>query len=162
MGIAKTHSEGLMKKLFPAILVAALSFLFVACTTTHVQWDAVQMREGVVDYYNDEIMDNLIRAVSGQPFVYVDVGGLTANATSKLAGTVNGGQTLTNTGTNQKSITTGGMNAGMTIMGTISRMAMRPFSFSVTPERSENLVIAGAPVIGANGATTPDVYDLYL
>jgi hypothetical protein len=31
--------------------------LLTSCTITHVQWDAVQMREHVVDYYNHEIMD---------------------------------------------------------------------------------------------------------
>jgi hypothetical protein len=136
--------------------------LLTGCTTTHVQWDAVQMREHVVDYYNDEIMDNLVRAVNGQPFVHVDVAGLQALAGSKLAGTVNGGETQTHTTGTSPAIT------AAAIVGTFSRAVMRPFTFSVNPERTDTLTITSTPVIGAvppprPGETKqPSIYDLYL
>ncbi len=150
-----------MKKLFPAIFLVLLPFFFVGCTTTHVQWDAVQMREGVVDYYNDEIMDNLIRAVNGQPFVHVDVAGLQAVATSKLAGSVGGGETRTRTNGTSPAMTAAG------VVATFSHMLTKPFTVSVNPERDDNLTISSAPVIGAlpppgRGETqAPNIYQLY-
>ena len=160
-----------MKKTIAAMLLGAqplqpkISYLrsrgliaiavLTGCTTTHVQWDAVQMRQQVVDYYNDEIMDNLVRAVNGQPFVHVDIAGLQAVTGSKLAGAVTGGQTETHvTGTNPAATAAG-------VVATFTRTAMRPFGFSVNPERSENLTITSVPVIGASGRD-PDVYNLYL
>ena len=132
-----------------------------ACTTTHVQWDAVQMREQVVDYYNDEIMDNLIRARNGQPFVHVDVAGLQAVVGSKLAGSASAGETQTHTTGTSPATTVAG------VVGTLSRMVMRPFAVSVNPERSENLTVTSTPVIGltpdkAGCPLVPNIYDLYL
>jgi hypothetical protein len=149
-----------MKKISVRTFLPALSFFF-GCTTTHVQWDAVRMREQVVEYYNDEVMDNLIRAVNGQPFVHVDVASLQAIAGSKLSGTANAGQTETHTT---------GTSPGMTVpevVETFSRVVMRPFGFSVTPERSDTLTIASTPVIGAvappsTGRPPPNIYELYL
>jgi len=142
---------------------AAVYLVLNGCTTAHVHWDAVQMREQVVDYYNDEIMDNLVRAVNGQPFVHVDVTGLQAIATTKLAGSAGGGETQTHTT---------GTNPAMTVAGivsTFSRVVTRPFTFSVSPERDENLIINSVPVIGAVpdptpgcGQKPPNVYELYL
>ena len=36
--------------------------LLTGCTSTQVRWDATRMREEVMVYYNDQILDNLIRA----------------------------------------------------------------------------------------------------
>jgi hypothetical protein len=108
------------------------------------------MREQVVDYYNDEIMDNLVRAVNGQPFVHVDVTSLQAIATTKLAGSAGGGETQTHTTGTNPAITAAG------IVSTFSRAVTRPFTFSVSPERDENLTINSVPVIGAVPAV-PDV-----
>jgi hypothetical protein len=143
-----------MKETFVAVCLS-----LTACTSTQVHWDAVQMRENVIDYYNDEIMDNLIRARNSQPFVHVDVGSLQALTTSKLAGAVGGGQTITNTDTraltNQTvtTNTTGAMASRMVeetvgIVGTAAHMAMRPFTVSVAPERSDTLTITSIPAVG--------------
>jgi hypothetical protein len=122
------------------VVLAALFLVLGGCTTTHVHWDAVQMRQQVVDYYNDQIMDNLVRAVNGQPFVHVDVTGLQAIATSKLAGSAGGGETQMHTnGTNPAATAAG-------IVSTFSRVVTRPFAFSVSPERDENLTINSVPV----------------
>jgi hypothetical protein len=147
------------------------------CATSLVHWDAVQMRQHVIDYYNDEIMDNLIRAKNRLPFVHVDIVSLSANSNSKLAGTVNGGQTLNNTGTRQETnqtvitdangtSTTAGtsmshMVAGtMGVVATVAHMATRPFTFSVSPEHSDNLTVTSNPVVGSTG--TKPLNGLYL
>jgi len=160
-----------MKKSLTALLLSntpvnmrllLLAGVLAGCTTTHVQWDAIQMREQVIDYYNDEVMDNLIRAVNGEPFVHVDVAGVQAVAISKLAGSVGGGETSTRTnGTNPAIAATG-------VVATFGHTVMKPFSFTVNPERDENLTITSVPVIGAQPPlvpgekATPNVYQLYL
>ena len=51
----------------------AAVLLAVGCTNTQVRWDATRMRQDVMVYYNDQIMDNLIRAKNNLPFVHVDI-----------------------------------------------------------------------------------------
>jgi hypothetical protein len=172
-----------MKKLFPGrrILLSPSAFGMVfgpilaagitSCANQVVHWDAVQMRRHVMDYYTDEIMENLIRAKNGLPFVHVDVASLSALSTARVAATVGGGQTLNNSGTNTstratgQTVTTSGPNGVMTqvtralagaagLTTTIVTGAMRPFTVSATPEESDNLTIVSSPVVGNEAATT--------
>lgn len=181
-----------MKKLFPGrrILLSrsVLGIVFspilaagiASCANQVVHWDAVQMRRHVNDYYNEEIMDNLIRAQKGLPFVHVDVASLSALSGAKIAATVAGGQTLNNTGTrvgtmtpgtNQIQTTSGASGATVStvttnlmagaagVASTITRMAMRPFAVSATPEQSDTLTIVSNPVVGGQSRC---IYDAYL
>ncbi|HEX4653879.1 MAG TPA: hypothetical protein VH227_06495 [Candidatus Udaeobacter sp.] len=152
---------------------AAVYLVLSGCTSTQVHWDAVQMRENVIDYYNDEIMDNLIRARNSQPFVHVDVGSLQALTSSKLAGAVGDGQTITNTDTRaltNQTVTTNTtaalpsrMVAGTVgIVGTAAHMAMRPFTVSVAPERSDTLTINSIPAVGEEAKSIYDCYFNFL
>jgi hypothetical protein len=79
------------------VLFAVLYGVPSSCTTTHVYWDAMQMREQIVDYYNHAIMHNLIRRVNGRPFVHVDLSRPQALARSTMAGPVGVGETRTRT-----------------------------------------------------------------
>src|SRR6266513_6494276 len=63
------------------------------CTATVVRWNSVRMREEIMAYYNDEIMDNLIRMNEGLPFVHVDISSVSAQGISQVSGTVGGGET---------------------------------------------------------------------
>jgi hypothetical protein len=63
------------------------------CTATVVRWNSVRMREEIMAYYNDEIMDNLIRMKEGLPFVHVDISSVSAQGISQVSGTVGGGDT---------------------------------------------------------------------
>ena len=144
-----------MKDNFLRPFAAAAAFLSASCTTTHVQWDAVKMREQVTDYYQDEIMDNLIRGRNGEMFVHVDVTGLSALAGSKLAATVGDGETIARTH--------GPTVVGSMIVNTLTKVVTTPFSASIAPERSNTLTITSTPVIGkAGGKNTENIYDLYL
>lgn len=146
-----------------------VAVFLAGCTSTQVHWNAISMREHVIDYYNDEVMDNLIRARNGQPFVHVDVASLSALTTSKLAGTVGGGETITNTGTRQltnQTVTTNTTSATPShvvagtigVVGTLAHAAMRPFTFGVSPERSDTLTVTSTPVFGDKA---DKIYDLY-
>src|SRR6266542_3920666 len=114
MGIATTHLEVLMKKLFPALhatlrflgrnkqLTAAgllISIVLVGCMATENRMAAGKMREQVMHYYNDEIMENLIRTYHQLPFVHVDVSSLTTTDVAQVTGSVGGGNMRTETRT---------------------------------------------------------------
>src|SRR5437016_1004702 len=73
--------------------------ILVGCTTTQLRWDATKMREQVMYYYNDEIMDNLIRAHEKLPFVHVDISTLTTIDASQITGTVGDGEMRSKTRT---------------------------------------------------------------
>lgn len=88
-------------------------------------------------FYSDEIMDNLINMNKDLPYVHVDISTVSAAAASQLTGSVGGGNTRTFA---QPGV--------LGIVGTISRSVMRPFTWSVTPFRSDTLTITAAPVIG--------------
>src|SRR5260370_31462807 len=85
------------------------------CTATVVRWDSVRMREEIMTYYNEEIMDNLIRMKEGLPFVHVDISSVSAAGLSQVSGTVAGGETESFTRTSPSM---------MGALHTISRVAM--------------------------------------
>jgi hypothetical protein len=89
------------------VVASVTTFIMTSCSTQIVHWDSVQMRRHVMDYYNDEIMENLIRAKNGLPFVHVDIASLSAVSGAKIDATVARGQTLSNSGTNTSTGATG-------------------------------------------------------
>jgi len=94
------------------------------------------MREEVMAYYNDEIMDNLIRMRERLPFVHVDISSVSAQGISQVSGTVGGGETESLTRTSPSS-------SMMGVLHTISRAAMTPFAYSASPLHSDTLTMTG-------------------
>jgi hypothetical protein len=150
----------------------ALIFLG-SCTNTQVRWDAVKLRQDVMVYYNDQIVENLIKAKYDLPFVHVDIQNYTSQGSSQITGTVGYGETITDTGThaltNQTTATDatsksptgpGAIHTVATIAGglvaTATHVAMRPFSYSVSPQRSETLSINAQPALGAQALLPPE------
>ncbi len=140
--------------------------LLAGCTNTQVRWDATRMRKDVMVYYNDQIMDNLIKAKNKLPFVHVDIQTLTSTGMSQISGNIGYGETITNTGTQQQtnqtvrtntmSATPSNMVAGtIGVMGMLAHAAMRPFTYSVTPQQTESLSIIAAPALGAQAVASP-------
>jgi hypothetical protein len=131
------------------------TFLLVGCAVEEAHWDEARLREHAIAYYTDQIMDNLIRAKNGQFFLHVNINNLQALVTSEVAGSVGGGDTTTNTRnrqiTNQTTTTTNAAGQAVAVVGgavsTITRMAMSPFTYSVTPKRSDQLTFAAVPEI---------------
>lgn len=145
--------------------------LVASCTNTQVRWDAVKMRQDVMVYYNDQIMENLIKAKNHLPFVHVDIQTLTSAGASQITGSMGYGETVTNTGThaqtNQTTTTDTSSPPGAPatmrtvakvaggLVATATHTAMRPFSYSVSPLRSETLTITAAPALGAQAQASP-------
>ena len=97
------------------------------------------MRKDVISYYNDQIMDNLIRAYNRLPFVHVDITLLTSQGGSQITGTIGAGESRTSTNTSKSM-------AGA--LGTIANAVTRPFADPVTPQQTETLTISTAPALG--------------
>ncbi len=123
------------------------AILMAGCSTTHVRWDAGQLRLAAIDYYSDQVIDNLIRARNGQMFVHVNLTGLNAEVGTKVAGSVGGGETDVDT------ITRG--PAGALI--TAANATTKPFFWSVSPEHNNKLQINAQPEVNDAG-----VYQLYI
>jgi hypothetical protein len=124
------------------------------CATSIVHHDANNLRDMAIVYYQDQIMDNLARAKNGQLFLHVNISALNAQIISKAAASVNGGQSLANTGSSQVTSKAGTIPQ---IVGTIGTVATRPFTFMVNPERDDQVNVNTAPQYG-----DPFVYDMYL
>jgi hypothetical protein len=114
--------------------------LLAGCTATQVRWDATNIRKEVMLYYNDQIMDNLIRAKNHLPFVHVDITLLTSTGGSQISGTIGAGETRTHTD-----------SAASSIMKAVTR----PFTYSVTPQQTETLTISAAPALGSQALASP-------
>lgn len=139
------------------IICFFLTALFEGCTTEHAYWDVNVMRQNAMDYYNDQIMDNLIAAKNEVAFIHVDLTGLNALVTTKLSGTVNGGQSFQDTG---QTMHTHRLNAPVgAIVDTVARVATRPFTFSITPEHDSGITINTTPLI--NNSTVYKAYDSF-
>ena len=113
--------------------------LFTGCTATQVRWDATNIRKQVMVYYNDQIMDNLIRAKNHLAFVHVDITLLTSQGSSQISGTVGAGENRTSEHTIRNMVDA---------LGTLTRTLTHPFAYSVTPQQTETLSIQAAPALG--------------
>jgi hypothetical protein len=147
-----------MKKLFPLSPVLSASFrsrpfiglaasiCLCGCMATQNRWQASQMRAQVMAYYNDQIMENLIRTKEELPFVHVDITSLTTTDGATLSGTVGGLDTpsFSQTSPGNAAPAPGAMHA----VHTIARGITRAFSWSVTPMRNTSLQILASPVLG--------------
>lgn len=156
-----------MKKLFPTTAtrhsfvhiqsarakayVFGVLILLASCTSTQVRWDATKMRKDVMVYYNDQIMDNLIRAKNKLPFVHVDITLLTSAGGSQISGMIGAGENRTNTNTSKSS-----SSAMMMALGTVANAVSRPFGWSVTPQQTETLTISTAPALGSQAVAAPE------
>src|SRR6516225_3510849 len=78
--------------------------LLTRCSATQVRWDATKMRKDVMVYYNDQIMDNLIRAKNRLPFVHVDITLLTSQGGSQISGNIGAGESRTSTNTSKSMV----------------------------------------------------------
>ena len=92
-------------------------------------------------------MDNLIRGKNGQLILHVNITTLSAQVTTKVAGSAGGGKTTANT-----------VNGGATgLLTSTANVTTKPFTFSISPERDDQLTITAVPEINDS-----PVYQLYL
>jgi hypothetical protein len=115
--------------------------LLTGCAATQIHYDAEKLRQKVLDFYAEEIMDNLIRASNGLFIVQLDLYDLTATVTTKLPVTVGGGQMITH----QDNLSAAGLLASAV------KTAARSFNLSTTPERDDVLLFDLKPTFTDEG-----------
>ena len=77
-------------------LCAALAAVLLGgCRSELLETDQLQIRQSLLDMYQDEVMDNLIRTQLRLPVIEVDYRTMTGTVTSLTRGTASYGQTMT-------------------------------------------------------------------
>ena len=142
-------------KAYPCIAV----FLVTGCAvldTHQAQLDQKQLRQVLLDYNQDQILDNLIRAYNGLPIAQFDIKTVTATVASKITPSVTGGKTGTSSRYPGNSVATttttdpvGAVTTAVTrTVGSVASAVgtvMRPFSYTVGGERSNTVLVDVKP-----------------
>jgi len=154
----------------PKRTFGVLALFIAGCAAEEAHWDSAKLRQHAMNYYTDQIIDNLIRARNGQFFLHVNINNLQAQVISEVAGTVQGGQTLNNTNsgqttnqivrtnTNTPGSALSNVVAGtLGVVGTAMNLAVRPLTFSATPRLNDQLNFGTVPEVN-----DPLIYAAYL
>src|SRR5437868_4719533 len=172
-GNRENHLEVLMKKLSPRILIALLqaangkplkftcstiTILFAGCAvvdTHQAKLDQRELRKILMDYTEDQILDNLVRAYNGHPIVHFDFARVNAGVTSKFSPTASSGRSIqdvrTHTPTHtQNTIPTPGPGAFSTVISVVGgtvETVMKPFSYGISSEHGNTIGLDVKPVL---------------
>jgi len=120
------------------MLAAAIS----GCRSYQLRNDQDKMRQALLDLYTNQLMDNLVRAHNGLPFVQLDYTNMTGTVTQDASGSFNQDQTLAN---NRSAVA-----ATVRNFTNVVRVGLS------SSERMQ-LTITGSPVLNNN-----EVYNAYL
>jgi hypothetical protein len=157
-------------------LCACLGISFLAgCAaldTHQAKLDQKQLRDVLMDYTDEQILDNLIRASHGLPIVHFDLSNITGSVTSKLTPTAGGGHVVTSvksrtptSSTVTTDQTTSGTGAAVvntivksfSVVGGVVDTIARPFSWGITAERDNAISVQADPLLD-----DPKVYEAYI
>lgn len=147
--------------------VAIVFLAGCAVLDTHqAKLDQKQLREVLMDYTDDQILDNLIRASNGLPIIHFDLSTITASVTSKFTPTVGGGRTAMdvqthtptrtgqttdtntiNTGTNPGTSVVHAVQGTVAVVGGLVQTVTRPFTYNVMAERDNAIGVQVDPVL---------------
>ncbi len=145
-----------------------------ALDTHQAKLDQKQLRDVLMDYTDEQILDNLIRASNGLPIVHFDLTNITGLVTSKFIPTVGGSRMVTSVRTKTPTNTTvttdqttsvpGG---GQTIVNTVAKTLSvvggvvetiaKPFNWGISAERDNAISVQADPLID-----DPKVYAAYI
>ena len=153
-------------------IYACISLILLAgCAvqdTHQAKLDQKQLRDVLMDYTSDTILDNLIRAYHGLPIVHFDFARISAGVTSKIVPAVGGGQSVTNVQTRTPTHTTVTTHQTGTTMvdsvvktlmavGGVVETVVTPFNYAIGAERDNVISLDVKPVLD-----DPTVYAAYL
>lgn len=134
--------------------------LFTGCAaldTHQAKLDQKQLRDTLMDYNEEQILDNLIRAYNGRAIVHFDVKTVTATVASKIAPTAGYGRTSVSNqypaSATQTTMTRGPVNEVVgtmvqTTVGALSNVVSsvtRPFTSTLAAERTNNVLVDVKP-----------------
>jgi hypothetical protein len=122
-----------------------------------------------MDYVDDQIIDNLIRASHGLPIVQLDFSHIIAGASLKLTPQVGGGRTemgVSNAAPNRQTVsstTTAATGATTVVTNTIGAIGglvttiTKPFTYSGSADSNTSMSVEANPVLNA-----PEIYAAYV
>ncbi len=135
----------------PLIVMIGLAFAATSLTgclsVKETQQDQDKIRAALDNLYENQLMDNLIRAANGLPFVQIDYTNATTTVGITESGNLGGTQDLA-------------INNSRTMAGavfTLSRMFTNHWAYGASAMNSNQIALTANPVINNN-----DVYDAYL
>jgi hypothetical protein len=134
-----------MIRRIPFMILIAVSTS--ACSAGRAHWDATQLRDRAVDYYSDQIMDNLIRGRNGELILHANITSLNAVVGAKAGGSVGGGDS--NTSVNERD--------ALGVLVKTSKTLVDPFNISFSPEVSNSLTFTAVPEVN-----DPPIYEIYV
>ena len=149
----------------PKTLSLCLCLLATSCVTHQVKMDQAQLRDLMMDYTEEQIVDNLIRTKNCRPIMHFDMAHIDALVRSTVSASMNGGHntttektssssldtfTHTNTGTdylgNHYSSTY--VDATLKTFGSIVGTVTNPFGWGASTGRANTVDVQMVPVLG--------------
>jgi hypothetical protein len=135
----------LVRAMLTAGLLASATAGCVA--VSEVQCDQDKIRHALIDLYTNQIIDNLILAANGMPFIQVDYINATSTVTVNESGTLGGSQQITQGHPLNKAAR----------LAAVVRTVQNTFSPSATAGNLNQIAVTANPAI-----SSPEVYDNYL
>jgi hypothetical protein len=132
-------------------LLTGLSILVLApgCAVHQTRCDQDKIRTTLNTLYENQIIDNLVRAANGLPFAQIDYANATSTVTVTETADLGGGQTFE--ASRQLTLPV------KAIIAVLTRTVTDMFTWNVHGENSNQIAVTANPVINHN-----EVYDAYL
>jgi hypothetical protein len=125
----------------------AMAGSLAGCAVTETQNDQDKIRNALIDLYTNQVIDNLILAANGMPFIQLDYTNATATVTVNQNGTIGGTQQITNTHP---------LNMAAR-MAAVARTIQSTFTYGVGGANTNQIALTANPAINND-----EIYDAYL
>lgn len=145
-----------------------LSLMLTQCTTTHMQMDQSQLREILMDYTEDQIIDNVVRARNAMPIVHIDMVSVDAVVKTSLSASFSGGRSESSSG-DRRVDRSSSLNANSSGSGqssylyrtasaaaSVASSVYNPFNWSTSGARDNTIDVRMLPVMDEDA-----VYNAY-
>lgn len=147
-------------------VIALFPVFLTQCATTQVRMDENQLREVMMDYCENQIVDNVIRARNSMPILHCDMEHVDALVKTNLSGSIGGGRTETSTMNRSRDInssfsrynnasqysdyTNSSVGGSLGILAGIGSTITKPFSWAASGSRDNTLDVRMVPVMDEN------------
>ncbi len=128
-----------------SLLLGLAATALCGCSGTQMRYNHTTVRDAMMRYEDDQIMDNLIRAKNGYSIMHFEIKSLNSTVDTNVSANISGGQTVEHTSS----------LAGAVL--TAAETVTRPLSFSATPERKSQMNVDSAPIQDKDA-----LYDAYV
>lgn len=116
-------------------------------SVVEVKHDHDKIRDALIDLYTNQVIDNLILAANGMPFIQLDYTNATATVTVAEKGGLGGNQEIDGTRP---------LNMAARV-GSVARTIKNTWMYSAEASNSNQIALTANPAV-----TNPEIYDAYL